>query len=203
MHDIGAHISFVRHHRHSYYLIKNGDLRGFHPDEIEVIALVARYHRRGTPKTIARGVRATCRASLRRTVRTLASILRVAESLDRSHAQVISGLEVRDRGNDLLVRLHTGGDAELEMWATASPPRAVREAGPQAGAPGDGRRHARRTSRNDERRRPAAPRNAGRRPAARNSGAPQDLRSYRRRSPSQPGSQRRRPELAAGRVTRI
>jgi exopolyphosphatase/guanosine-5'-triphosphate,3'-diphosphate pyrophosphatase len=50
LHDIGTLISFVRHHRHSYYLIKNGDLRGFQPDEIEVIALVARYHRRGTPK---------------------------------------------------------------------------------------------------------------------------------------------------------
>ena len=50
MHDLGAHISYARHHRHSYYLIKNGDLRGFEPDEIDVIALVARYHRRGTPK---------------------------------------------------------------------------------------------------------------------------------------------------------
>jgi exopolyphosphatase / guanosine-5'-triphosphate,3'-diphosphate pyrophosphatase len=42
MHDIGGLISFVRHHRHSYYLITNGDLRGFQPDEIEVMALVPR-----------------------------------------------------------------------------------------------------------------------------------------------------------------
>jgi hypothetical protein len=48
----------------------------------------------------------------------LASILRVAESLDRSHAQVVSGLEVHDRGNDLLIQLHTSSDAELELWAT-------------------------------------------------------------------------------------
>src|SRR4030095_12156956 len=51
MHDIGAHISFGRHHRHSYYLITNGDLRGFQPEEIEIMALVARYHRRSTPQT--------------------------------------------------------------------------------------------------------------------------------------------------------
>ena len=51
MHDIGSHISFGRHHRHSYYLITNGDLRGFQPEEIEIMALVARYHRRSTPKT--------------------------------------------------------------------------------------------------------------------------------------------------------
>ena len=50
LHDIGVHISYERHHKHSYYLIKNGDLRGFEPDEIEIIALVARYHRQATPK---------------------------------------------------------------------------------------------------------------------------------------------------------
>ena len=50
LHDIGVHISYERHNRHSYYLIKNGDLRGFDPQEIEAIALIARYHRQGTPK---------------------------------------------------------------------------------------------------------------------------------------------------------
>ena len=118
LHDIGAHISFVRHHRHSYYLIKNGDLRGFGPDEIEVIALVARYHRRGTPKR-SHDEYAGLPAALRRTVRMLASILRVAESLDRSHGQVISSLELRDAGKDaaLLIRTAANADAELELWA--------------------------------------------------------------------------------------
>jgi exopolyphosphatase/guanosine-5'-triphosphate,3'-diphosphate pyrophosphatase len=117
MHDIGALISFARHHRHSYYLIKNGDLRGFHPDEIEAIALVARYHRRGTPRK-SHPEYAHLPGPLRRTVRTLASILRVAESLDRSHGQVVSGIELRDRGDDMLLQLHSDGDAELEVWAT-------------------------------------------------------------------------------------
>ena len=118
MHDLGVHISYPRHHRHSYYLITNGDLRGFEPDEIDVIALVARYHRRSTPKkTHEEYARLT--PSLRRTVRRLASILRVAESLDRSHAQVIVGLELQDRGDHLRLQLRTSGDAELEMWAAA------------------------------------------------------------------------------------
>ena len=117
MHDIGGHISFSGHHKHSYYLIKNGDLRGFHPDEIEVMALVARYHRRGTPRR-SHDEYAQLPSSLRRTVKTLASILRVAESLDRSHAQPISGLEVHDRGEDIVISLHAAGDAELELWAT-------------------------------------------------------------------------------------
>jgi exopolyphosphatase/guanosine-5'-triphosphate,3'-diphosphate pyrophosphatase len=116
MHDLGVHISYPRHHRHSYYLIKNGDLRGFAPDEIEVMALVARYHRRGTPKKTHEEY-ARLRPGLRRTIRLLASILRVAESLDRSHAQVVSALELTDRGNDRLLHLRSSGDAELEMWA--------------------------------------------------------------------------------------
>ena len=117
MHDLGTHISYARHHRHSYYLIKNGDLRGFRPDEIEVMALVARYHRRGVPKR-SHDEYAQLPAGLRRTVKLLASILRVAESLDRSHSQIISGLELRDREADLLLEIHSGDDAELELWAT-------------------------------------------------------------------------------------
>jgi exopolyphosphatase/guanosine-5'-triphosphate,3'-diphosphate pyrophosphatase len=118
MHDLGGHISYSAHHKHSYYLIKNGDLRGFHPDEIEVMALVARYHRRGTPRR-SHDEYAQLSSRLRRTVRILSSILRVAESLDRSHAQPISGLEVNDRGADIVLTLHSSGDSELEVWATS------------------------------------------------------------------------------------
>jgi exopolyphosphatase / guanosine-5'-triphosphate,3'-diphosphate pyrophosphatase len=117
LHDIGAHISFARHHRHSYYLVKNGDLRGFSPDEIEVIALIARYHRRGVPRK-SHAEFARLHGHERRAVRALASILRVAESLDRSHSQVITGLELRLGEDDLLMQLKAGSDAELEVWAT-------------------------------------------------------------------------------------
>ena len=54
VHDIGVHISYEGHHKHSYYLVKNGDLRGFEPEEIETIALVARYHRQGDAEAQAR-----------------------------------------------------------------------------------------------------------------------------------------------------
>jgi exopolyphosphatase/guanosine-5'-triphosphate,3'-diphosphate pyrophosphatase len=117
MHDIGTHISYPRHHLHSYYLIKNGDLRGFDPEEIEIVALIARYHRRGAPKK-SHEEYAGLSPSNRRAVRVLASILRVAESLDRSHAQTISGLEVRNRDDDVQLIVQTSDDAELEVWAT-------------------------------------------------------------------------------------
>src|SRR5260370_490230 len=98
LHDIGVHISYERHHKHSYYLVQNGDLRGFEPDEIEAIALIARYHRQATPKRKHDGYR-DLRRRIRRRVRTLAAILRLAESLDRSHAQTIAGPELHARGD--------------------------------------------------------------------------------------------------------
>src|SRR5439155_26748658 len=55
----------------------------------------------------------------RQTVRTLAAILRLAESLDRSHSQSLSGVELHDRDEDMLLQVRTTGDAELELWAAA------------------------------------------------------------------------------------
>ena len=116
LHDIGTHISYPRHHKHSYYLIKNGDLRGFEPAEAEIIALIARYHRKSTPKK-AHADFGALGGRKRKAVRTLAAILRFAETLDRSHSQAVTGIELHDRGEEYLVKLRTTGDAELELWA--------------------------------------------------------------------------------------
>jgi exopolyphosphatase / guanosine-5'-triphosphate,3'-diphosphate pyrophosphatase len=116
LHDVGVHISYERHHKHSYYLIRNGDLRGFEPDEIETIALIARYHRRAPPNRTHEGF-GDLKRKRRRIVRTLSSMLRLAENLDRSHSQTIVGIELHDRGDDVLLQLRTTGDAELELWA--------------------------------------------------------------------------------------
>lgn len=116
LHDVGVHISYERHHRHSYYLIKNGDLRGFDPLEIETIALIARYHRQAVPKKSHDGY-GDLKPSRRRTVKTLAAIVRLAEGLDRSHAQSVTGLDVYPRPDHYLARLRTTGDVELEVWA--------------------------------------------------------------------------------------
>jgi len=118
LHDIGVHISYESHHKHSYYLIKNGDLRGFEPEEVDAIALVARYHRRATPKR-GHDAYADLSRERRRTVRTLAAILRLAETLDRSHSQSLSGVALHDRGEDALLQVRTSGDAELELWAAS------------------------------------------------------------------------------------
>ncbi len=116
LHDIGVHISYEKHHRHSYYLIKHGDLRGFDPQEIEVMALITRYHRRATPKKDHPGY-GDLPKPIRKAVKALAACLRLAEGLDRSHAQVIESVRLYDRGEDFLLQMKTAGDAELEVWA--------------------------------------------------------------------------------------
>jgi exopolyphosphatase/guanosine-5'-triphosphate,3'-diphosphate pyrophosphatase len=118
LHDVGVHISYEGHHKHSYYLIRNGDLRGFEPDEIQIMALLTRYHRRQKPKRRHVGF-AELPRKRRDAVKALASMLRLAESLDRSHAQMVAGVELHDRGDDVLLQLRTAGDAELELWAAA------------------------------------------------------------------------------------
>lgn len=116
LHDIGVHISYERHHRHSYYLIKNGDLRGFEPHETEIIALIARYHRQALPKKSHEGFIDLASAH-RRVVKQLAAMVRLAEGLDRSHAQAVAGIDLYPRRSDYLARLRATGDAELELWA--------------------------------------------------------------------------------------
>jgi exopolyphosphatase/guanosine-5'-triphosphate,3'-diphosphate pyrophosphatase len=116
LHDVGEHISYERHHRHSYYLVRNGDLRGFEPDEIEVIAQLTRYHRRGAPRRGHEAFDSLPRAARRR-VRWLSAILRVAESLDRSRAQLVERVTMRCKGRHWTMRVAGRGDMELELWA--------------------------------------------------------------------------------------
>jgi exopolyphosphatase/guanosine-5'-triphosphate,3'-diphosphate pyrophosphatase len=116
LHDVGTHIGYERHHKHSYYLIRHGGLRGFDPDEIEIIALIARYHRQATPKR-SHAEFAELPARTRRTVRLLSAFVRLAEGLDRSHTQVIKRVRVGLGSNTLTVRLTATADADLELWA--------------------------------------------------------------------------------------
>ena len=118
LHDIGTHISYDAHHKHSYYLIKNGELRGFDPEEIEIIGLVARYHRQTLPKKSHPGYGDLSKPR-RRAVRLLGAMVRLAEGLDRSHTQVVRDVKVSTKGPTMRIRVHVAGDAELEMWAAA------------------------------------------------------------------------------------
>src|SRR6185437_295234 len=93
LHDVGHAIDHDRHNRHSYYLIKNAELLGFAPVEIEIIAQAARGHRKQAPSLDSVELQAL-NAGKRRVVRGIAAILRVADALDRSHFGVVRAIDV-------------------------------------------------------------------------------------------------------------
>jgi exopolyphosphatase / guanosine-5'-triphosphate,3'-diphosphate pyrophosphatase len=116
LHDVGHAIDHENHHRHAYYLITHGELLGFRPGELEIIGQTARYHRKGTPKGSDPDL-AALPVPTRRTVRSLAALLRVADGLDRSHYGVVKDVRARERSGSLVLELTTGGeDAALEIW---------------------------------------------------------------------------------------
>jgi exopolyphosphatase/guanosine-5'-triphosphate,3'-diphosphate pyrophosphatase len=117
VHDVGEQISFERHERHTHYLVRNADLRGFTREEVELVALIARYHRGGAPKR-RHPEFGRLNKRTRRAVRRLAAILRLADGLDRSHFQIVRGVGVSARDGDGRVRIvvETSEDAELEVF---------------------------------------------------------------------------------------
>jgi exopolyphosphatase/guanosine-5'-triphosphate,3'-diphosphate pyrophosphatase len=115
LHDIGYHVSFQKHHKHSYYLIVNSDLDGFTPDEVRLIAAVARYHRKQLPKKTDTAL-LRLKKSSQHTARVLAAILRIADGLDRTHFSVIKSLRCRMRPKALRLIIKTRQDWEIEHW---------------------------------------------------------------------------------------
>jgi len=115
MHDIGYYISYRKHHKHALYLIRHSDLRGFTEDEINIMANVARYHRRSTPKK-RHFLYKKLEKPLRKKVKGLSAILRVADGLDRSHYQNVEKLEIDNKPEKINFYITTMGDPELEIW---------------------------------------------------------------------------------------
>jgi exopolyphosphatase/guanosine-5'-triphosphate,3'-diphosphate pyrophosphatase len=116
LHDVGYLINPRQHHKHSYYLIKNSDLAGFTADEIELIANVARYHRRAMPEEDHRTLK-DLDPDLRDTLTVLAGILRLGDALDRSHFGVIESVRCDIAPDTMEIGLTTTDEAALELWA--------------------------------------------------------------------------------------
>ena len=113
LHDIGYLISHSKHHKHAYHLIMHGDLPGFSPHEVELIANVARYHRRAFPKKSHENL-ARLPSDDRRLIGQLSGILRIADGLDRTHSQAVTGITVRALHDRLRLSIQAGSSTEVE-----------------------------------------------------------------------------------------
>jgi exopolyphosphatase/guanosine-5'-triphosphate,3'-diphosphate pyrophosphatase len=121
LHDIGYHISYDKHNKHSYHLIEHAELLGMTPAEQIVVANVARYHRGAEPKK--RHVNyGGLEKPLRQKIKRLSAILRVADGFDRGHANAVAEIKVRwmDRALRLTaVPSRPAYSLRLELWGAS------------------------------------------------------------------------------------
>jgi len=107
LHDIGYHISYNKHHKHGAYLIMNCELSGFMPEERQMLAQLVRYHRGAKPK-LSHESFAVLSKKAQKKIQYLSAILRIADSLDRSHSQLAEEIRCSHKGNRVEFQILTG-----------------------------------------------------------------------------------------------
>ncbi len=122
LHNCGHHISHSSHHKHSYYLIRNSGLLGYNETEIEIIANLARYHRKSQPKKKHENFQNLATKEQKQVVEELSPLLRLATSLDRRQIGAISRVECdynKDK-KELHLKLFAkdrNDDCAVELWS--------------------------------------------------------------------------------------
>lgn len=118
LHDIGYHISHEMHHKHSYYILKNCMLPGFTNNEKELIANIARYHRKSHPKKKHDNFNVLT-PNKQRIVKILSSFLRIAEGIDRRRQQEVESIrgKLADGVYDVYMKPKDSiEDIDVEIW---------------------------------------------------------------------------------------
>ncbi len=122
LHNCGHYVGHSGHHKHSYYLIRNGELLGYTETEIEVIANLARYHRQSAPKKKHENYRNLASKKYRQLVNQLSALLRLAVALDQRRIGAIKAVrcEYRPDVQELHLQLQASqadDDCALELWS--------------------------------------------------------------------------------------
>lgn len=122
LHNCGVYVNHAAHHKHSYYLIRNGELLGYTETEIDVIANIARYHRKNTPKKKHENFRNLPSKRHRQMVCQLSGLLRLAVALDRRQIGAIASVncEYRPAARELHLHLDPAlpdDECILERWS--------------------------------------------------------------------------------------
>lgn len=121
LHDVGYHINYEKHHKHSFHLISHAELLGMTPSEQIITAHVARYHRGAPPKMKHPGYGQLDRATRDRVLK-LSALLRFADGLDRGHVGAVGSLTVKWASDALWVTAQEAEGAtnvRLECWGAS------------------------------------------------------------------------------------
>jgi exopolyphosphatase/guanosine-5'-triphosphate,3'-diphosphate pyrophosphatase len=116
LHDIGLFVGARSHHKHSYYLISSSEIFGLRRPALELIANIARYHRRALPQR-SHPAYVSLDHEQRMIVSKLAAILRVANALDKDQPQKAIDLEISREGDQIV--LTAPGASDLSMLKAA------------------------------------------------------------------------------------
>ncbi|MFB2767708.1 HD domain-containing protein [Pelatocladus sp. BLCC-F211] len=122
LHNCGHFVNHDSHHKHSYYLIRNGELLGYTETEMEIIANIARYHRKSPPKKKHENFRNLLHKEHRQIVSHLSTILRLAVALDRRQIGAIQQLQCEfiPDTRELKMRIFPSrpdDECSLELWS--------------------------------------------------------------------------------------
>jgi exopolyphosphatase/guanosine-5'-triphosphate,3'-diphosphate pyrophosphatase len=116
LHDLGRIVGYAGHHKHSQTLIEHNGLPGFSPREIALIALLARYHRKGDPDTSDYQLLLSDDDST--LLMHLAAILRLAECLERGRNAAVDDVIVTQGNDHIRLTLVTDEYPAVELWQT-------------------------------------------------------------------------------------
>jgi exopolyphosphatase/guanosine-5'-triphosphate,3'-diphosphate pyrophosphatase len=119
LHDVGYFIAYSSHHKHSYHLIRHADLFGFTPRERELIAHIARYHRKSLPKRKHETFQALNDEDKQR-VSQLGGILRLADGLDRRRNSAVQSISCLLKDGTVTINLCGSEDMSLEIFGAAA-----------------------------------------------------------------------------------
>ena len=116
LHDIGHFINTLDHDKHAYYIMQANPLIGLSKREQDIVANVARYHRKSMPTVQDENFRALS-SKERSTVIKLSALLRLADAMDVSHTRRVKGVKIRQVKNKWLLKLEGKDALNLEIWA--------------------------------------------------------------------------------------
>jgi exopolyphosphatase / guanosine-5'-triphosphate,3'-diphosphate pyrophosphatase len=125
LHDIGYYINYAKHHKHSHHLIVHSELAGFTSRELNVVGNIARYHRRSEPSKDHPAF-ASLELDDRRVVRRLAAILRIADGLDRTHAQAVQSITLERNRAKMRFILLGSAEPTVDIWGAERKSRLFR-----------------------------------------------------------------------------
>mgnify|MGYP005731345643 FL=1 len=131
LHTCGQHINISAYHKHTWYLIRHGELLGYSEAEHLMVAAIARYHRRSLPKKRHESWQLVATRDNRRCVHQMALLLRLAAALDRRPEPVISALRIHAVKGSLdleIVPERVNQNVSLEQWSLEGCAEVVKEA---------------------------------------------------------------------------